>query len=270
MLLLDEKITNNNHIDIPGIYKIECILSGKCYIGSASRSMLSRFRDHRLLLSKGMHFNKKLNNYCKKYTSRILKFTVLEPIVDINTILNREEFFIKTLKPYFNICKKPANSRLGVKVSKKTKKLMSKIRKGFDSLNRINARKQTLHNKKINGDFVKITAINIKTKEEFNFDSISECCKALNLQHSCVSRVCRKDQNRTQHKGWTFKTEKYGNSLVKKTPKYITKINPRGWSVVIKNTYIGYRICIEEAIKLRNDNLNKFFNEDYCLKVINS
>lgn len=270
MLILDEKIQNKKEIDYPGIYKIECTISGKCYIGSASKSVLSRFRDHKLLLNKGVHFNRKLNNYYKKYKDRVLKFTVLELITQDIDVLERESFFIKNLKPYFNICKIPTNSRLGVKASIKTKKLMSKTRKGFDSANRIKAREKVLQKKKLNGDFVKITAINIKTKEEFNFDSISECCRVLNLKHSCVSRVCRNVQNRSQHKGWSFRTEKYGSSLPIKTPKYISEIKPKGWSVVINKTYIGYRTSMEDAIKLRNDSLSRFFDEQRCFDIINN
>lgn len=60
---------------------------------------------------------------------------------------------------------------------------------------------------------IKIKATNIVTLETKEYNSILACCKDLKLQYSCVLKVCKGGrEGRTQHKGWTFETEKYGDS----------------------------------------------------------
>jgi len=88
----------------------------------------------------------------------------------------------------------------GLKRTEECKRKMSKYRQGFDSL----ARKA--HREKIYATArIPIIAINLITKEERVFQSIREAGKELNLQESNIGRVLSGRQNRTQHKGWTFK-----------------------------------------------------------------
>lgn len=152
----------------------------------------------------------------------------------------------------------------GVPKSKEHRKTMSKVRKGFDSKNRKWARERAFSRRRRNGEFVRVTAINIETGEEFKFDTINQCAKELGLDTGNVSRVCRGVDNRTQHKGYRFVTEKYGESLPKKPDtdlKYIRKINKGGYSVVIKNKYIGWRKELEDAIELRDCHQEKTSKE---------
>lgn len=94
---------------------------------------------------------------------------------------------------------KLGNKLKGKLKSESHKQAMSKSRKGFDS----EARKA--HREKIYGNLrTPILAINVNTKEERQFSSLQEAANALGLQVSNISRVLRKAQNRTQHKGWTF------------------------------------------------------------------
>lgn len=151
-----------------------------------------------------------------------------------------------------------------------TKKLWSKNRRGFDSPNRRKAREFTVKKRRELGEFVKVVAINIETQEQREYQTIEDCAKDLKLVSSCVSRVCRGDQNRTQHKGWKFHTEKYGESLepVNRPLKYINSINKGGYSVKVGNQYLGYRRDLQEAITLRDNFLatqlkGKRRNHDY-------
>ncbi len=150
---------------------------------------------------------------------------------------------------------------------------MSKSRKGFTS----EARKQAARNaakfpsekriaswakRKMTGNKL-IKAINLKTKEEHIFSSMSICARTLKLENSCISRVCRGKDYRMQHKGWTFilidelpielsirqaklskrNTSKYrGVYFMKRRNMYIAQI-----SINNKVTYLGSFIDIIEA-----------------------
>lgn len=144
--------------------------------------------------------------------------------------------------------------------SPQSKELLYGYRKGFDSENRKKSRIEIHKRKREAGDYTRITATNIATGESHFFASISDCAETLGLVHSCVSRVARGDQNRRQHKGWKFSTEKHGESLpaIPDSPnKYITAINTGGFSVTVKSQYLGYRKTLEEAIELRDSHINK-------------
>lgn len=89
---------------------------------------------------------------------------------------------------------------LGKKKTKEHCASLSKVRKGFTNENRrLASVKSRLKLSK------SILAINISTKDEFIFNSIMECSRVLSLNSSNISRVLNKKQNRTQHKGFTFK-----------------------------------------------------------------
>lgn len=92
------------------------------------------------------------------------------------------------------------NPRKGVKFSESHVKSLSEAREGFDSENRINSREKNLYPKLREP----IVAINLTSKEEITFNSSEEAARVLNLQNSNISRVLNGEQNRKQHKGWTF------------------------------------------------------------------
>lgn len=93
------------------------------------------------------------------------------------------------------------NPRKGVKFSEEHVQALSEARKGQDSEARKASREKNLYPTLR----FPIIAKNIATGEEIEFESILECAKSLGLQHSNISRVLNAKQNRTKHKGWTFK-----------------------------------------------------------------
>lgn len=97
------------------IYKITSIVNNKIYIGSAV-NFTKRKANHINDLSKNLHANKILQNNVNKYGIDNLKFDIIEKITNIENLILREQFYIDTLKPEFNICKK-AGSRFGTKHS---------------------------------------------------------------------------------------------------------------------------------------------------------
>lgn len=219
------------------IYKLTNKISGKVYIGQTQKKdPMKRIKGHFRKQKRPNVINKAAMSY------GIDNFTIeiLISCFDLEYLNEMEIFFIK----YYD-CRVPNGYNLeggghnhrdlhpqtllkmslikkhkckptvkkGTKQSKEHRENLSKVRKGFTSKNRRNARRHSNKVRKLKGDFIKIKAINISTGEEKSYLTIVDCCKDLNLDESCVSRVCRGLQGRTQHKGYKFETEKYGKSL---------------------------------------------------------
>lgn len=87
---------------MPGIYCIESDC-GKIYIGSAV-SLRTRFMTHRRSFEINDHDNERLKNYYNKYGTDSLSFKVIE-YCDRDKLIEREQFYIDTLNPFFNIAR---------------------------------------------------------------------------------------------------------------------------------------------------------------------
>jgi len=108
------------------IYKISStIKSEKIYIGSAI-NFIKRKDRHKTSLKNNWHANSILQNHYNKYGKDDLVFNILESNIKTEELLNREQFYIDTLKPVFNILK-IAGSNLGKKASEETKAKLRKI-----------------------------------------------------------------------------------------------------------------------------------------------
>lgn len=109
-----------------GIYKIQSkIKPERIYIGSAI-DITHRWRIHFKDLTESRHHSAKLQYHVNKYGIDDLQFSILEPCFP-EWLVNREQFYLNKLKPYFNICK-IAGSNLGVKQSEKAKENMRKAK----------------------------------------------------------------------------------------------------------------------------------------------
>lgn len=112
---------------VPGIYCIES-KCGKIYIGSAV-SLRTRFMTHRYMLKGNRHDNPKLQNYVNKHGIDTLTFKVLE-LCPKENLLEREQYFIDTLNPFFNVLRIAGSTYglrpwLGKKHSEETKEKIS-------------------------------------------------------------------------------------------------------------------------------------------------
>lgn len=101
------------------IYKIVNTVNGKCYIGSAV-DFDRRVKKHKYDLKTGKHGNKHLQNSYKKYRD-CFTFTALECDIDDEFLLAKEQQYINSVKPDYNICIEVINTRRGVKASEDTK-----------------------------------------------------------------------------------------------------------------------------------------------------
>ena len=112
------------------IYKIENKINGKSYIGSTIR-FKRRILDHWSSLSKGIHHSAVLQRAYLKYGKIAFDVYVVEQFdfVSKEHLLEREQFYLDTLKPVYNICK-TAGSQLGSKRNKAFKDKCSDRMKG--------------------------------------------------------------------------------------------------------------------------------------------
>ncbi len=105
------------------IYKISSISHpDRIYVGSAINPR-RRKRDHFRRLKVKCHPNNKLQNHSNKYGVDDLIFETLEEVKDVRILVEREQYYIDNLKPYFNLCL-VAGSQLGMKRSDETKEKM--------------------------------------------------------------------------------------------------------------------------------------------------
>lgn len=110
-----------------GVYQIKSIIKPtRIYIGS-SIDIHCRWDRHLSLLNRNKHHSPKLQNHYNKYGKNDLVFSILVLCEQLDLIIT-EQYYLDTLKPYFNTCKIAGNS-LGFKHSKETINKISLIRK---------------------------------------------------------------------------------------------------------------------------------------------
>lgn len=81
-----------------GVYKITNKVNGKFYIGS-SKHIDRRWWEHKNDLIKNTHCNPKLQHAWNYHGKDAFEFSILET-VDENLLLDREDFYLNTFKPY--------------------------------------------------------------------------------------------------------------------------------------------------------------------------
>ena len=108
-----------------GIYMIQSISNPeRIYIGSAVW-IKKRWGYHLEDFYNNKHKNPKLQNHYNKYGKKDLVFSVLESC-PIESLIEREQYYINTLKPWFNINKiAGSGGRLGSTQSEESRKRIS-------------------------------------------------------------------------------------------------------------------------------------------------
>jgi group I intron endonuclease len=85
-----------------GIYLITCTIGAKRYVGS-SKNIDYRWRKHREKLVSGRHWNRYLQRSWNKYGSDAFEWAILEVVEDALLLHIREQHWIDTLHPEFNL-----------------------------------------------------------------------------------------------------------------------------------------------------------------------
>lgn len=97
------EITQENK-NSSGIYCITNIMDNRIYIGSCKNFKL-RIKEHLNCLKRNNHNNIYLQNFVNKYGVESLKFHIIE-FSEIINLVNTEQYYLDSLNPQFNICKK--------------------------------------------------------------------------------------------------------------------------------------------------------------------
>ena len=108
-----------------GIYKIKNLINNKCYIGSTTGLLKYRCITHRYHLRYNRHTNQHLQNSWNKYGENNFEFSIIE-LCQPDKCLDREQYYIDTLKPEYNILQF-SNSTLGYKHTIKAKKKIFRL-----------------------------------------------------------------------------------------------------------------------------------------------
>lgn len=112
------------------IYKIINLVNNKIYVGS-TKDFNRRIKTHFRLLESNNHHSNKLQNSFNKYGIDSFETQIIEEIDDENKLIDREQYWIDTLKPELNITLIAGlNSHIGLKRSDETKKRISESLKG--------------------------------------------------------------------------------------------------------------------------------------------
>jgi group I intron endonuclease len=118
-----------------GIYKIQSTSNPeRVYIGS-SVNIKNRWDNHIYDLRHGKHHNIKMQRHFNKYGLSDLQFSIIEECPK-DILIQREQFHIDTLKPWFNICP-IAYSCIGLKHTEEVKAKIAYTKKEHAEINRL-------------------------------------------------------------------------------------------------------------------------------------
>src|SRR6266705_2655212 len=116
----------------PGIYAIVNRRNQHFYIGSA-KNLKDRKNHHFLDLKAGNHKNDHLQRAYNLYGSNAFLFVIVERVEYFEDLISREQHFIDTLNPHYNIAR-TAGSCLGTTCSPETKAKMSAARRAHPKM----------------------------------------------------------------------------------------------------------------------------------------
>jgi group I intron endonuclease len=195
-----------------GIYKILNIKNNKFYIGSAV-NLIKRKNQHFSNLRHCIHPNIHLQRSFTKHGQSSFQFIILERC-DKSILIKREQFYIDTLNPTYNICR-IAGSCLGTSPSLTTRLKISIKSKGrlhtTESKIKMSifakGRKMTEKQKKDIASTLSIPVVQFDKDDNFikEFKNQKEACIELGI--AGISAVLKKKRILAGNFKWKYKTE---------------------------------------------------------------
>lgn len=198
---MDKILINNiKHIDknISGIYAITNIKSNKKYIGG-SVNIRYRIRSHYSYLKNNKHNNIYLQRTFNKYGFDIFRIEILAICPKDWFYINKlENYFIKTLKPDYNLTA-DTNNKAHSKLTKKKLSEKAKLR--------ANQLSQEVRSNPFKSYMKEIKSYNMLTKEVSYYDSIAQASRSLNICDQAI-RSCLKGRiKRTNNLLWFYSNQ---------------------------------------------------------------
>ena len=104
-------------------------MNGEFYIGSAM-NLKARWRIHLSTLHHKKHGNRHLQAAFAKYGEEVFEFSVLEYVKDISQLISREQHYLDTLHPKYNIAQIAGSPMLGRHFSAEHRRKLSLAKMG--------------------------------------------------------------------------------------------------------------------------------------------
>lgn len=136
-----------------GIYKIVNTVNAKQYIGSAV-DFYGRWKTHLSSLRKNKHHSIVLQRAWNKYGEENFSFQFIESVDDKTKLLDREQYYINTLKPEYNIAQ-IAGSCFGLKHSKESSEKKSLNNHWRGKFGKDNPSSRLIYQYDVDGSFIK-------------------------------------------------------------------------------------------------------------------
>jgi group I intron endonuclease len=114
---------------VAGVYQIKNLVNGLIYIGS-SVNIYGRWWSHKSMLRRRIHKNPYLQNSWNKYGEENFEFKILEIVENLDDVLLKEQEYLNTHLPDYNICKYVDATTAGIPKSDEHKKKISESKKG--------------------------------------------------------------------------------------------------------------------------------------------
>lgn len=191
-----------------GIYCIVNTINQKKYIGS-SKNLYTRLQSHRSYLRANNHANKKLQNSWNKHGENNFQYFIIECCSE-NILLVREQYYIDTIKPWFNIIVKVQE----LKMPKESRIKMSNSRiEGFKKGTIKLYQEKPIFQYSLEGQFIR------------GFNSIKEASKSTGVNRSNINRFLSGMYKKGGNFLWSLTKEEFLPSYTKasKDNSYLNK-----------------------------------------------
>lgn len=193
-----------------GIYQIVNIVTNDAYIGSAI-NLKNRKARHSRDLKANKHHNILLQRAVNKYGIKNFKFRVIEYVANEGILIEKEQLYINTLNPAYNICR-IAGSTLGRATTEETKVK----HRDYAKINNVRPPASTWEAKQL-----RVYKLDKETLEVIKeYDSLSSACRSVGKDAtfaSTISSCCKNKRYSAFGYRWVFDLEDIKN-LRKKVP----------------------------------------------------